>query len=157
MNAPLRTFARGAVIVGVLFSSGCATIKVAPVNLSEPGWQLQETAAVWTPKRDGPELVGELLLATNPDGRRWVQFSKQTMPVVSAQLAEASWQISSSIGNTHHSGRGTAPKRVVWFQIDRLPPGTPAPPWSLERRSDGSWRLSNSRTGESVDAAAVIP
>jgi hypothetical protein len=159
MKPVLRALAGGAVLASALVTAGCLATgpKLAPLNLSEPGWRLQETAAVWIPKTDGPQLVGELLVALHPDGRRWIQFSKQTMPVVSARQTPEAWEISSSLSNARHSGRGQPPARVLWLQLDGLPPGRVTSPWSLENRADGSWRLSNPRTGESLDAAPAAP
>src|SRR5439155_15039375 len=53
------------------------------VNLAEPGWTVHEGQAIWRPKRDAPEIAGEILVATHQDGRALVQFTKTPFPFVS--------------------------------------------------------------------------
>jgi len=46
------------------------------------------------------------------------------------------------------------PSRVLWFQLDALPPQAPlAEDWILETRPDGIWVLENHRTGERLEVA----
>lgn len=132
--------------------AGCIAPRMAPVNVSEPGWQTTETAVVWRPKAGAPELAGELLLATHPDGRRLVQFSKQALPLVTAQMDARGWRISSSLRSGAWGGRGTPTDRVPWFQIGQLPPvAGGSSRWQLEHRPGPVWHLENPRTGEFVE------
>jgi hypothetical protein len=138
-----------------LIVSGCAGPVQAPVNLSEPGWRVSEASVVWRPRGSAPELVGELLVAVNPDGRRLVQFSKQTLPVVTAQMDAAGWSLSSSLRARRYGGRGSPTDRVPWFQFTRLPPVPPfSGRWHWESAAGGGWRLANPSTGEFVEGAA---
>ncbi|HAB15737.1 MAG TPA: hypothetical protein PLX89_21815 [Verrucomicrobiota bacterium] len=136
-----------------LMPAGCATrTHLAPVDLAAPGWSVTETAAAWRPRTGAPEFVGELTVAKHSAGSCWVQFSKQGLPVVTAQLATNGWQISSALRAGVFLGR-LPPPRALWFQIDGAPPlRPPQPPWHLATNS-GNWRLTNDRTGESLEGA----
>lgn len=136
--------------------AGCAGPELPPVNLAAPGWRVQETQAVWRPKRAAPELIGELLVATNPDGSRLVQFSKQSLPLVTAQVATNGWSISSPLRKGRFGGTHTPTYRVPWFQIAELPPtvGPRERHWTLSVSTDGTWRLANESTGESLEGVA---
>jgi hypothetical protein len=107
---------------------------------------------VWKPSRSRPELAGDLLLATNANGGYVVQFSKTPFTLATAQVESGAWQINFGDGKFSWSGHGSPPKRFAWFQ---LPPAMaamkPARPWKFTPRSDGSWRLENSHTGEALE------
>lgn len=138
-----------------LWMAGCAGRPLPPWDLSRPGWSQREAAAVWTPRRGAPELTGELLWATHPDGSRLVQFSKQALPIVTARRSEAGWDIRSPLRKGVHAGRGHPPGRVLWFAVDGFPPSTNAVPgWRREIGSAGEWTLENLRTGERLE---VVP
>src|SRR5262245_42929000 len=95
--------------------AGCLTGPPLPrVDLSEPGWAVRHGEAVWRARRDAPEIAGEILLATNPDGRVFVQFTKTPFPFVIAQTAPGGWQIESPARNQRYSGRGAPPDRLIW-------------------------------------------
>jgi hypothetical protein len=159
MNGPRRSRAgRGTwlSLLGFLLAAGCASSRpLPPVDLQAPGWTVQETAAVWKPRQEAPELLGELLVAHHPDGSRFVQFSKQGLPVVTAQLTPNFWQISSSLRKGRYGGRRPAPGQILWFRLESLPPDSPWPtPWQLTRDPSGSWTLLQTRTGERLEGAA---
>jgi len=140
-------------------TSGCASSRrLPPLDLAAPGWQVKETAAVWQPRAGAPELVGELLVAVHPDGQRLVQFSKQGLPLVTAQSTSNTWQISSSLRSRVYSGNQPAPSRVLWFRVDSLPPHEPVlSPWQLEPTPEAGWVLTQRRTGERLEGAPVPP
>jgi hypothetical protein len=122
-----------------------------PLNLSEPGWTLRRGEAVWRAKRSAPEVAGEILLATNPDGRTFVQFTKTPFPVIVAQSTPRSWQIEAPAQNRRYSGNGPPPARLIWFQLPQVASGIrPADPWTASRRAH-EWRLENRSTGESLE------
>ncbi len=125
------------------------------MDLQEPGWTVQETAAAWKPRREAPELLGELMVAHHPDGSRFVQFSKQGLPLVTAQLTPEAWQIASSLRKGRYGGRRPAPSQILWFRLESLPPNSAWPaPWKFSQGDSGSWTLTQTRTGERLEGAA---
>src|SRR5579863_3389219 len=95
-NAALRLARLAGLILPVFLLAlpGCQTIPPLPAaNLKEPGWTVHQGQAVWHDKKEGLELAGELLVAVNPDGRSFVQFTKTPFPMVIAQTTSNSWQI----------------------------------------------------------------
>src|SRR2546421_166697 len=61
----------------LLFLAGCALLPPLPqANLRDPGWTVREGQAVWKSKRGASDIAGEILVATQPDGRAFVQFTK---------------------------------------------------------------------------------
>lgn len=154
--SPLRRFPGGLLALVLLFT-GCSTVRLPPADFTSPGWEVRQTQAVWRPNAAAPELIGELLVAGHPDGRRLVQFSKQGLPVVTAQTTADAWQIGSSLRRRIYSGRGAPPDRVPWFQVTRLPPvASGSARWRLETQPDGSWRLDHAASGERLEGAALL-
>src|ERR1043166_2479208 len=110
-----------ALLLPLFFSLGCKSLPPLPAaNLSEPGWKTRHGQAVWKPKKDAPEIAGELLIATNSDGRTFVQFTKTPFPFAIAQTTRDGWQIEFGAVNKKFSGRGKPWERFVWFQIPRF-------------------------------------
>jgi len=146
----LRCFAA---ILLLAMSGGCRTAPLLPpANLSEPGWKLHEGQAVWRSGKSAPEIAGELQLASNPDGRVWLQFTKTPIPFVVAQLTLTHWQIQFVPQNRIFVARGTPPSRLAWLQLARALSGlAPADGWLWERKTGDSWRLENKSTGEWIE------
>lgn len=132
---------------------GCATPPPLPkLNLNEPGWTIRQGQAVWHARRDAPEIAGDLLLATHPDGRAFVQFTKSPLSLAVAQKTRNQWQIEFPIQNKRYAGHGKPPSRVIWFLLPDALAGKPLPhPWHWTRLSDDRWRLQNPSTGESLE------
>ncbi|MDB6023749.1 MAG: hypothetical protein JWQ04_3606 [Pedosphaera sp.] len=62
--------------VFIMCLAGCQIFpKLPPADLSEAGWTVRQGQAVWRSKKSAPEIAGELLVATNYDGRALVQFT----------------------------------------------------------------------------------
>src|SRR6185369_312406 len=121
------------------------------VNLSEPGWKIQQGQAVWHPRRNAPELAGDLIVATRPDGSTLVQFTKTPFPFAVAQTTSNRWQIEFPPQNRRFSGPGKPPARIVWFQLVNALAGKPiAKNWTWQD-SPTAWRLENKSTGESLE------
>jgi len=140
-------------LLPLLCALGCRTFPPLPaVNLSEPGWTVRTGQAVWRPKHETPEIAGDLLLATNPDGRRLVQFTKTPLALIIAQITTNSWQIESPAQGKRYSGPGQPPARVIWFQLSSLLAGA-APPegWVKQTLGEERWRLENRATGEVLE------
>jgi hypothetical protein len=123
-----------------------------PVDFSQPGWHVQQGQAVWKPSKNRPELAGDLLLATNGSGNYMVQLSKIPFTLAMAEVENGAWYIQFGGGRFSWGGHGAPPARFAWFQLPRVLEGLdPRHPWKFTRKTDGSWRLENSRTGESLE------
>ena len=139
--------------IGVLCGeSGCRTApKLAPLNLSEPGWQLRQGQALWRGKKDAPEIAGEVILATNANRRAFIQFLKNPLPLVTAQITPEAWQIEFIPEKRHFGGRGIPPRQLLWLhllsalQLAPLPQGI-----EFAKTPDGAVRIQTKESGESI-------
>jgi hypothetical protein len=130
---------------------GCQTAHLPPANLSDPGWNTHHGQAIWRAKKDAPEIAGDLLVATNPDGRATVLFTKTPLPFVVAQSTTNAWQIEFVPVHKKYWAHGTPPARIIWFQLPKCLAGkSPATPWTWHTSGDG-WQLVNQKTGESLE------
>jgi hypothetical protein len=146
----IRQVAAG--VFGVmLLLAGCSTMPLPPADLSEPGWTVQQGQAVWRQKKESPEIAGELLLATNHNGRTFLQFTKTPFPFVIAQTTSESWQLEIPTQDKKYSHRGNPPKRVIWFHLAPALNGIALEkPWLFEKKAE-NWRLENTKTGEMIE------
>ncbi|MDB6017538.1 MAG: hypothetical protein JWR19_2027 [Pedosphaera sp.] len=151
-NCLYRCIGTNLVLLLILLTSCRTAPPILPVNLAAPGWTTRQGQAVWRPKKEGPEIAGELLVATRPDGASFVQFTKTPLPFVVAQTTSNSWQIHIVLNNKTYSGNGTPPARLLWLHLPRCLSGSPPPKfWQWQLLGDDSWRLSNQRTGEFLE------
>ena len=136
-------------------ATGCVSMRpLPPVNLKDPGWTIREGQAIWQTPRKGPELAGEVLLATQPNGRSFVQFTKTPFPFVIAQTTTSPnrWQIEFPTENKYYSGPGKGPARLPWLHLAAALAGQPPPKgWHFQLEPAGHWRFSNPRTGEALE------
>jgi hypothetical protein len=137
----------------VALCAGCgSSVRLPPVNLSQPGWRAQQGQAVWKPPGPRPEIAGDLLLATNTNGDFFIQFSKTPFVVATAEALGGKWQIQFGVHQYHRSGRGAPTERFAWFELPRALAGLLAGTrWKFERQPNGQWRLQNARSGESLE------
>ena len=147
LNGQLRL----ALLVLVLVT-GCRTVpRLAPVNLQEPGWIVRTGQAVWKRGRRKPEVAGEILLATRPDGRAFIQLSKSPFPLIIAQSTAQNWQAEIPMENKRYAGRGQPPERLLLLYLPRALAGQPLPKgWSWQKLENDGWRLQNPSRGESL-------
>ena len=132
--------------------TACRTTPLPSVNLQEPGWTVREGQAVWKRDKDGPEIAGELLVATRPDGRNFVQFTKTPFPMIVAQSTTNRWQVEIPMQNKRYSAPGSPPKRLIWLYLPRLlSGGSPPKGWSWSSLPENRWHLENSRSGEVLE------
>jgi hypothetical protein len=133
--------------------AGCRTTNpLPPADFSAPGWRVQQGQAVWKRSAHRPEVVGDLLLATNVNGNFFIQYSKIPFPLVMAQVAGGQWQIQFGADQYSWHGRGTPPVRFGWFQLPgALRNASLGSRWRFTRVETGSWRLQNSQTGEMLE------
>jgi len=134
---------------------GCRTAAPpVPVDLSAPGWRVQQGQAVWKPGRHRVELTGELLFATRTNGDFFVQFAKPPFPLATASVLGNDWRIEFGSGQYSARGQGDPPARFAWFQLPAALAGNAlAAGWQFERLSADSSRLINPRSGEALETA----
>lgn len=133
---------------------GCQTAPpLPPADLQAPGWEVRHGQALWSPRRDAEGIAGEILIAIQKDNRTLVQFSKTPFTIIAAGVGPNSWELEVPTQGKHYSHRGTPPDRVIWFQMLRAIAAEDLPrPWSwTSPDSDGSWRLENKSSGESLE------
>jgi hypothetical protein len=142
-----------ALLASLPLCSGCRTPRASDLFATTgPGWRIQEGQALWRPRKGMPELGGDIVMASNSDGRCVVQFMKTPMSLVLAQTSRTNWLIEFPPRNMGFMGKGSPPKRFAWLHLhaafvgDTLPPG-----FGFQRKPDNGWRLENERSGESVE------
>jgi hypothetical protein len=140
--------------LALLGGGGCQTVPPLPAaNFSQAGWTVRQGQAVWRIKKGRPEIAGEFLLATRPDGRAFAQFSKTPFPLIIAQSTTNTWEIEQPAQNKRYSGRGRPPARAIWLYLPEVLQQQQPPPkgWSLQHLPNDGWRLENPATGESIE------
>lgn len=137
----------------LMFFCGCAT--APPQNLftiSGPGWQIEQGQALWTPRQGAPQFGGDLVLATDTNGRSFVQFDKTPLTIVTAQVTPRQWLLRFPQGGGTWTGHGHPPTRTVWPYLAAALAGKPLPkPLHFEQKPGGNWRLENEKTGEILE------
>jgi hypothetical protein len=92
------------------------------------------------------------VVASDHQGRCFIQFAKTPMSLVSGQTTPTHWLIQFPSGKMSFSGRGEPSTRFAWLHLPRALIGQPLPrSLHFELKPDGSWRLENSRSGETVE------
>lgn len=153
---PTRPFGpvlRIAFLTVPLLLVGCRTAGKAPLfTATGPGWRIQEGQALWRPGRRSPELGGELVLASNVDGRCVIQFTKTPLPLVTVQITATNWYIAFPPQRRSFAGRQPPPTRLAWLYLPAALSGDSLPAaLRFQRKPDGGWRLENTRSGETVE------
>lgn len=139
-------------LVGLLGVSGCQTTRKSLFSAGGPGWEVQQGQALWRPKKGLPEFGGDLVLATNADGRCLIQFDKTPLTMVAVQTTTNRWLIRFPQQQMGFSGHGSGSTRFAWLYLPAALAGKPLPKvFHFERRPDGGWRLENPKTGESLE------
>jgi hypothetical protein len=106
---------------------------------------------LWRSKRDAPEIAGEVVLATGRNGRAFIQFLKNPLPLLSGDIGPDGWHIDFVPEKRKFSGRGMPPKRLLWLHLLRALQQMPVAK-GLEFRNDaeGGFHMENPGTGESI-------
>jgi hypothetical protein len=138
---------------GLLLFCGCAT--TTPDNLftvSGPGWRIEQGQALWTPQHGAPQFGGDIVLATDGNGRSLAQFDKTPLTIVTVQVTPQQWTINFPQGGGFWKGHGSPPTRTVWPYLADALAGKKLPePLHFEQKPDGNWRLENTKTGEILE------
>jgi hypothetical protein len=146
-----RLFLRSVALAALTLFCGCRT----PQNLftaAGPGWHIRQGQALWRPERGLPEFGGDLVLASNAEGRALIQFDKTPLSLVFTQTTANRWLIRFPQRQMGFSGHGPAPTRFVWLYLPAALDGKPLPrPLLFGHKPDGGWRLENVRTGEILE------
>lgn len=118
---------------------------------SGSGWKVQEGQALWRPRQGLPELGGDLVMASHADGACAIEFAKTPITLVVAQTTQTNWLVRFPPRGMGFSGHGQPSTRFAWLYLHAALAGAPLPkPFRFERQADGSWRLENVRTGETL-------
>lgn len=137
---------------GTIFLSGCATTPTTLFTVSGPSWNVQQGQALWTPRKGAPQFGGDLLLATDANGRSLIQFEKTPISLVTVQLTPKDWTLDFSQLGGFWKGHQPAPARTVWLYLPDALAGKPLPKvFHFEQKSNGNWRLEDVKTGESLE------
>jgi hypothetical protein len=137
---------------GALFLCGCQSPVQSLFSASGSDWRVQQGQALWRPQRGLPEFGGDLVLARDPSGRSLIQFDKTPMAILSAQTTSNRWLIKFPQRHLSFSGFGPGSTRFSWLYLPAALDGQALPKnMTFERKPDGSWRLENSHTGETVE------
>jgi len=140
-------------LAALLLFTGCRTVPPAPsVNLNDPAWTVRQGQAVWTPERGAEGIAGELMLATQPDGSCWMQFSKPPFTIMTASHLANRWHIEFQQGSQRYGGAGEPPARLAWFQLANALSGQPTRAhWEFSHDADDGWLLKHSKRGEKLE------
>jgi hypothetical protein len=142
-----------ALLAGLMLGSGCRTAPKNPLFIATgPGWRVQEGQALWRPRQHLPELGGDLVIASHPDGRCVLEFAKTPLPLVLVQSSRTNWLIDFPPQRLRFSGRRAPSTRFAWLYLQAALSGEALPAdLVFQRRADGGWRLENARSGESLE------
>lgn len=145
--------AAAAVCLWFVLATGCRTVAPFPaVNFKEPGWTVRQGQGLWKRGRNMPEIAGEIIVATRPDGQAFVQFSKNPFPLVVAQSTANAWEVETPTDNKRYSGHGKPPKRLIFLYLSRALTGESLPRnWTWQKLENNGWRLKNPANGESLE------
>lgn len=107
--------------------------------------------------KNTPEIAGDILYFKGKEGSVALQFSKSPFPVLLTQVHSSGWQIELLTEKKTFSGDGKVPGKygplpLGWVVLSSLLAGNPAPAgWEYQKESDGNFRLTNPKTGETLN------
>jgi len=147
-----RLFLWSASLALLTLLCGCQTTTQNLFTATGPGWHIQQGQALWRPKQGLPKFGGDLILASDANGRCLLQFDKTPLSMVFAQTTPTRWFIRFPQQQYSFSGHGTPPTRFAWLYLPAALAGKPLPlTFHFERKPDGGWRLENTGTGEILE------
>ena len=132
---------------------GCCSLPLqSPIDFAGSGWNVREGQVVWQPRAGADGIAGDLLVATHPDGRSVVQFTKTPLPFLVAQRTADRWQAQIIPRNKTYSGRGAPPARLIWLHLpEALARGNAPDGFRFTTNTSGGWRFERRATGESLE------
>lgn len=146
----LCLFGLGCVAAG-LIACALSAPPLKKVDLEDPGWRIWRGQALWKPGAERPTLAGDIIVARHQNGDILVNFSKSPLPLVTARTAGGTWRFDIVEGGRFYSGRGSPPKRIVWFFLPALLDGETMPKnWKAEMTEKSVWAVRNQQTGETI-------
>jgi hypothetical protein len=143
----------GLALLLLLAACGCRTVPpMGPIDMAaEPGWTLRHGQVVWKTERSTAGIAGDLLVATHPSGRSFVQFIKSPLPLISAQSQSNGWQVELIPQKQTVSGTGPPPVRWLWLHLPSALAGDkPVDPLQFRSIAGEGWVLENVKTGASL-------
>ncbi|HXR03895.1 MAG TPA: hypothetical protein VN836_04225 [Verrucomicrobiae bacterium] len=139
-------------LVLLVLICGCRTTTQSLFTASGSGWHVQQGQALWRPERGLPEFGGDLVLASDAEGRALIQFDKTPLSMVFAQTTTNRWLIRFPQRRMGFAGHGPGPTRFAWLYLPAALDGKQLPSaLHFVRKPDGGWRLENTRTGETLE------
>jgi hypothetical protein len=140
-------------LIGGFLFTGCRTgTNDSLFTTSGPGWRVQQGQALWRPGRKYPELGGEVVVASHPDGRCAVQFVKTPIPMALAQTSPGRWHIEFPPRQMSFTGKNRPPTRFLWLYLHAALAGESLPGClHFARKPDGGWKLENVKSGETLE------
>ena len=138
--------------LAMILLMGCRTVpELAPFDTSQTGWIVRQGQAVWKPNASAPELAGELVWATHPEGHFLLQFLKTPLTLIEAQGTKGFWQISFPPQGRTVRGSGQPAGRLGWMHLSFALQGRQlAEGWTFTRSGE-RWKIANARTGEVIE------
>jgi hypothetical protein len=153
----LPLIASAALLPTLLFCS-CITPKLPAFETASPGWHISTGQAVWTPAPNTNPIAGDYLIATHPDGRVLIDFSKGSLSVASVRTTPTAWRIEIPSQNRRIGSRGLPPARSSWLVLARDQAGFPPPkPWTFTTTTNQSLLLQSTSSGESLELYPALP
>ncbi len=140
-------------LAALLFFSGCETDKTQNLfAVTGSTWAIKQGQGLWTARSGAPQIGGDIVLASDGNGRSLVQFDKTPLTIVTAQTTPERWLIRFPQGGGVWAGHQPAPPRTIWLYLGDALAGKPLPkPLHFEQKPDGNWRLENPKTGEILE------
>jgi hypothetical protein len=142
----------------VVLMTACRAPKLPSFETSSGGWNVVTGQAIWTPRAGAEAVAGDYLLATHPDGRLMIDFSKGSMSIAVVRCARKAWRLEVPIQGQAFGGRGLPPARSSWLVLARdLAVQPPPPDWHFQSQQPGVLSLRCTVTGESLELYRWVP
>lgn len=140
-------------ILVFMLSAGCRTPQIpTPLNLEDPGWNVQRGQAIWHQRDVGSDLVVEVIFAKQDEGPFFLQVNKETLilSVVHGNLQD--WEINMPMERRQLKGSGPLPAHHLWGQLASVLAGRGAAgDWTWNEMEGGGMVLDQGASGDRVE------